>query len=266
MRIRHLAFLASLVVLLGIFAGCGSSTALTLWANNYRSLNARFHRVAVFTDFTAICEGKSGVAVSIDESIKLGREVDDQIATSFKLLNYDVVSNDKLFIGTYVVNNMAVADNKNSDVGNMSPPFHIDPDVTHSTAYQNAVIEAMRAFAAMAAGQEEKIKDGAIDPKVAKLLSSKYNADAIVLAIGASRRVSGDPETGGIITSSRFYQVKMPHVCIGVFHGFNGKLLWYGQRPFKSKQLNSAFRGAAKSLLSSFPEKGDGPYFAHPVK
>jgi len=222
--------------------------------------------VAIFADFTSIRNGKSEIVIPIEDSLKLGFLVADQTADSLRALDYEVVSSDKLFVGSYVVNKMAVADTRKSAFAKISPPFHIDPDVTHSKSYKESVLEAIRTFGAIAAGQGDKIKNGQINPIVAKTISAKYNSDAIVLIIGASRRVSGEPANDGIITSGKFYQLKMSHICIGIFHGFNGKLLWYGQKTFSSGQLDPAFDNGVRALLSEFPNKSKGPYFARPVK
>jgi hypothetical protein len=160
---------------------------------------------------------------------------------------------------------MPVADTRNGESAYNEAPFHIDPDVTHSKNYEKAVLEAFRAFAGMAAGGPEGVKTGALDEKVARTLSSRYASDAIVLVIGVSRKVPGEPDTDGTLNSSRVYRLRSSYLCIGVFHGFNGKLLWYGQEAYKDAQLDSAFKGTAKALLSDFPPMGKGPYFAPPA-
>ena len=241
---------------------CSSSGIFSTWANGFRPLNARFHRVAVFTDFTALRPGSAGTVITIDESLKGGRVVDAAITDALEMLSYEIASANKLFIGSYTVEKMIVADSREEEAARMAPPFHIDPEVTIKKSYASGILQALNAFAAMAAGGPEKIKAGRIDPEVAQMLSAKYNADALVLAIGVSRRIPGEADIDGALTSSRLYRLRMSMLCIGVFHGFDGKLLWYGQRTFESGPLNAVFKSSAKQLLSDFPRKGEGPYFS----
>ena len=246
-----------------IFA-CASSGLFTTWANNFRSPNARFHRIAIFTDFTSVRPGESGVMIPVDESLDLGRTTSEQIAIELGALDYDIASSDKLFIGSYAVEKMAVAENRHSDSAVLEPPFHIDPDVTHKSSFENAVLQAFRQFAGMAAGGSDKIRDGALDPAVARALSAAYNVDAVVLAIGICRKIPGEPDTDGELNTSRLLQLRMSMLSIGIFHGYDGRLLWYGQRTFTTGQLGSVFKGIPKQLLTGFPKKGEGPYFPAP--
>ncbi len=265
MRLRYL-FSLLICVFIVLSSSCSTRSLYSTWANQYRSLNARFHRVAVFTDFVSIRPAVKDTAVIIDDSLKLGHSVDAQVKASFELLDYDVGSSGKHFIGSYAVETMPVADSRNDEPAYTEAPFHIDPDVTHSKSYEKAVIEAFRAFAGMAAGGPETVETGALDERVARIMSSKYAADAVILVIGVSRKVPGEPDTDGTLNSSRVYRLRSSYLCIGVFHGFNGKLLWYGQEAYKDGQLDSAFKGTAKALLADFPPMGEGPYFASPFE
>lgn len=260
---RSAAVLATLVLCAGcLLPSCSSTGIYKTWANDYRSLNARFARVAVFTDFTAIHTGQSPAQISLEKSLEAGKELNDQIVSTLTGLDYEVSYSDKLFIGSYVVEKMPVAFGQAEPPAQTSPPFHIDPDVSHKKSYEEATLQAFRSFAAMAAEGPEAIKSGNIDPDIMRRLSGISNSGAVVLAIATSRKVTGEQDSDGAISASRLYRLKMSVLCVGVFHGYNGKLLWYGQRTFPAGPSISAYKNSVRQMFSDFPKKGDGPYFA----
>lgn len=262
---QRIIFTAILVLFCGsVMQGCsGKKNFYSTWVSSYRPLNARFHRVSIFTDFTYMRNLKRGKeAILIEDSIKTAGKIDAQLVETFQDLNYQVPSHEKLFIGTYLKSKMDVADNRSEKKAHtVDPPIHVDPDVSSFKAYENAALEALRTFAQIATGGKAKMDNTALPQQTARILSSKSNSDAIVIAIGFSRKKAQVEPVDGPITESHLYDLKLPVLCIGVFHGLNGKLLWYGQKTFSNGMTDSGYTSAVKSLLSDFPEKGKGPYF-----
>lgn len=244
--------------------GCSSNKNLySTWANNFRPLNARFHRVAIFTDFIYMRNIKRGAeAILIEDSIRTAGKIDTQLVETLEELNYQISSHKKLFIGTYLKDKVKISDNRSEKTTHtVNPPVHIDPDVSTFKAYESASLEALRTFAQIATGGKIIMENIALPKKVARILSSKSNADAIVIALGFSRKKSQVKPIDSPINESHLYEMKLPVICLGIFHGLNGKLLWYGQKTFSNGMTDAGFTGAIKTLLADFPEKGKGPYF-----
>lgn len=252
-----IAGLVIVVLCFSLFgAGCSKSDMMQVWANNYRPLNARFQRVAVFTDFTMIRKSKTGLVIPIDESLKYAKALDDQIISSLILRDYEVATHEKYLIGSFANIDMNLADSRDDDGASFSPPFHVDPDISSIDSFSELILKGFGSFANMIAGGEGAVEKGALDKNLSRRIAKKYNADAIVFAIAVARAVPGEKYAAGPISPDSFYKLRAPVLVIGIFNAYEGKLLWYGQELFPNGKLGSGYAGSAKALLADFPQKG----------
>ena len=254
-----LVLLASTVLIIG----CAKKSVSTDWANSFRPLNARFHRIALFTDALVVRHTDFGNMIPMNESLDLSSRIDKEVTEQLSLLNYSVAANEKFFIGAYGTEPMKVSDDKDTEPGDFNPPFHLDPDVLHSESYSKDVQQAFKDFAKMIADGQAGLGQGRLPESIVGAISRKYNLDAVALVIAVSRQ----PETKemyGPLAPDSVFKYRAPFVAIGVFHGYDGKLLWYGITTYDAPVLPSVLPRAAKDMLADFPPKGEGPYFANP--